>query len=357
MSIFDKSPLLEKISGKTENLVFSSWRGIPYVKRRVYPINTYTTDRDIARSALARLVTMWKQSPNSLRESWRFYHSQQLNSGYNRFISSSYADERSLLCLSLLPPSPVQSLKSFNAIPTGWQTEVDLHFTPNVVPSGKSMYIFFRPSPFALDRSVEFYDKFFISGTTSPIRILLPYSDSTYQVYACLQDNVSQILSASLCTEIYILGDIMQVAYIVDRKVNGVDGGASTSATWHTRDLTFISSTIPNLTLSSNQISFPQGDYLLQCSAPAYKAAAHKIALYDVGGEAYVFTGTSEQNYDLGYSSTRSFLNTILTIPETTLFELRHYILHGYATKGLGFATGNDTGFERYTEVSIFRLS
>ncbi len=357
MSIFGKSPLLEEISGKTENLVFSSWRGISYVKKRVYPINTYTTDRDIARSALARLVTIWKQSPESLRESWRFYHSQKLNSGYNRFISSSYADERNLSCLSLLPPSPVQSLKSFSAVPTGWQTEVDLHFTPNVVPSGKSMYIFFRPAPFALDRSVEFYDQFFISGTASPIRILLPYSDSTYQFYACLQDNISQILSASLCTEEYILGDIMQVARIIDRKANNIDGGTSTSGTWHTRDLNIIDSTIPELTIASNQISFPTGDYLIQCSSPAYKAAAHKIALYSIGEEAYVFYGTSEQNYDLGYTSTRSSLNTILNIPETSIFELRHYIVHGYAAKGLGYATGGSTGFEVYTEISIFRLS
>lgn len=357
MSVFDKSPLLDEISGKTENLVFSSWRGIPYVKRRVYPINTYTTDRDIARSALARLVTIWKQSPESLRESWRFYHSQKLNSGYNRFISRTYAEERSLSCLGLLPPSPVQGLNSVNIIPTGWQTEIKIHFTPSIVPAGKSMYIFLRPSPFALDRSVELYYKFFISGTTSPVTILLPYSDSSYQFHACLQDNVSQLLSASICTEKYILGDIMQVAHVYDQKPSGTAGGTSTSGVWHIRDLNQFETNIPGLSLSSNQITIPKGSYQFFVSAPTYKSGRCVLGLYDVLSEAYITYGSTTYQAVSDTSAGRAFQSLYFAFDSESIIEVRHYIDSGYALTGLGINNIGTGIASIYTTVDIFRLT
>lgn len=70
-------------------IVFSNWKGLPYVRSRVIPANPRTTTQQASRELLTSGVSTW-QSGVSLesgsKTSWDFYASGTGMSGFNRYI-------------------------------------------------------------------------------------------------------------------------------------------------------------------------------------------------------------------------------------------------------------------------------
>lgn len=85
-----KSPIFSDIRNKLgENVVFSMWKGRPYMRSYVKPSNPDTLAQQANRLHMAALVADWqtyiKTTPASVT-AWNAAALSQLISGYNRFV-------------------------------------------------------------------------------------------------------------------------------------------------------------------------------------------------------------------------------------------------------------------------------
>jgi len=70
-------------------VVFSNWKGLPYVRSRVIPANPRTDDQISIRKTLTAGVSTWQddaQVPAASKQSWDYYASGTGMSGFNRYI-------------------------------------------------------------------------------------------------------------------------------------------------------------------------------------------------------------------------------------------------------------------------------
>jgi hypothetical protein len=148
----------------------------------------------------------------------------------------------------------------------------------------------------------------------------------------------------------------ISVARITDSKASGTDGGTFTSGAWRTRDLNAIEDDPDSIvTLSSNQFTLGAGTYLIQWSAPAFDIGRHRTQLWDVTGSTDLAKGTSEYVGTTDDSQTRSFGFDIVTLTASNAFEIQHR--SDNSQSGNGFGVASSMAAEKYTMVTIFKLS
>jgi len=144
---------------------------------------------------------------------------------------------------------------------------------------------------------------------------------------------------------------------VQDQKAVGTDGGTSSSATSHIRNLnTVVTNTITGASLASNQITLPAGTFEISGSTPCMHGSEHKCYLYNTTTAALAIAGTSEYTHNPNNIQTRSFFTGRLVLASATVFELRHYIGVGRATDGLGMTTNvAAAGVEVYSTIQVVK--
>lgn len=77
-------------SGKIGNtLVFSKWKGIPYVRQHVVPANPQTAAQMVIRRTFALLREMWKIAPSELLETWNAHAAGRPLTGMNKYVGEN----------------------------------------------------------------------------------------------------------------------------------------------------------------------------------------------------------------------------------------------------------------------------
>jgi hypothetical protein len=86
-----KSPLFSDIRNKLgENVVFSMWKGRPYMRSYVVPANPNSLKQQANRDQMAKIVAMYQaniKGDESIAAAWDVEALPALISGYNRFCS------------------------------------------------------------------------------------------------------------------------------------------------------------------------------------------------------------------------------------------------------------------------------
>jgi hypothetical protein len=184
----------------------------------------------------------------------------------------------------------------------------------------------------------------------SPGDVLRPHKSeiSTYT------EALNYVMVTAKPTARTIITPITQTCYIEDVKATTVDSGSMTGGAYNTRDLNTLSGDTSFVTLSANQFTLGAGKYKLLASAPATGVNSHKAALYDITNAAYIKYGTSMQT-DGTSETSRSEVRVMLTLTETTTFELRHHIRNHINANDGGEST-DDGSDERYSFVEITKL-
>lgn len=72
-----------------KTMVYSSWKGIPYVRRHVIPANPRSTNQVIIRSTFALLREMYKLGPTNLRAAWDAFAQGRPFTGMNKFVGEN----------------------------------------------------------------------------------------------------------------------------------------------------------------------------------------------------------------------------------------------------------------------------
>jgi len=72
-------------------IVYSNWKGLPYVRARVIPANPRTDSQQSQRTLLTSGVSTWQNTvypEEGSKFSWDFYASGMGMSGFNRYIKA-----------------------------------------------------------------------------------------------------------------------------------------------------------------------------------------------------------------------------------------------------------------------------
>lgn len=87
MALVTFSPLVNNIRGRVGDIVYSVWRGIPYIRRHV-PHNTSNTPAQASqRQSFAQAVHAWQTLDSKQQRCWSQAAMHLNMSGYNLFIS------------------------------------------------------------------------------------------------------------------------------------------------------------------------------------------------------------------------------------------------------------------------------
>lgn len=149
---------------------------------------------------------------------------------------------------------------------------------------------------------------------------------------------------------------------IQDQKPQNTDGGTFTAGAWRTRDLnTVLVNNIPGASLSSNQITLPSGNYLVEWSAPANSQTTdlslHQSKLYDTTGANDLVLGSSLENFQGASSQRGSNISDgkgYFTLGVTSVIELQHRCAVTANTSGFGKAA--NFGVEVYSQIKITKV-
>ena len=148
----------------------------------------------------------------------------------------------------------------------------------------------------------------------------------------------------------------ISVAVLVDEKTEDTNGGTFTQGAWRTRDLnTEVSDPDGIVTLSSNQFTLGAGTYLIAWECPCYRVDFNKSRLYDITGSAVIESGMSNYSEDTGQYHGISIGSTVVTITASNVYEIQHFC--SVTRNNDGFGVRGSVGVERYTRVTITKLS
>lgn len=141
---------------------------------------------------------------------------------------------------------------------------------------------------------------------------------------------------------------------ITNTQISGTDGGTATLGAWRTIPLnTKDIDTSSIATLSSNQISIPSGNYIINAICPFYQTSFGQTRLYNITDSSTIFIGTN------GISTTTvSFLSYIMgrfTISGTKTIEFQYQVSATQSTNGLGRAC--NFGSEIYATIELIKVA
>jgi len=152
-----------------------------------------------------------------------------------------------------------------------------------------------------------------------------------------------------------------RTAIILDKKATFSGGGSFSANTWTTRILSpTVYGNLNTITVSSNRITIPAGNYNFNSSSPAYRVGEHKTRLVNITDNSIVAYGTTEYSHTSTSASSQSRSNIITPIicNYPTIFEIQHICKSSQSSNGLGYpgssGSGNFNGSDEiYTQVQI----
>jgi len=211
--------------------------------------------------------------------------------------------------------------------------------------------------------------------TQTPVimQYLCGYADDTetlgyrniYDTYppSLVVEDAEKVMVVDATGKFYELKNIIDIMPILpnavlvinDTKASGVDGGTFTSSAWRTRDLnTEQYNEIEGASLSSNQITLPEGEYEVYATVPALQVDEHSSLLYNITDSANEIVGSVQKASDGSSVGNVSIIDGIITISDEKVFEIRHRCKSTRSTTGFG--SSQTWGENIYTQIRIRKV-
>lgn len=121
-----------------KTLVYSKWKGRPYVRRHVIPANPKTVAQTLTRDTFKTANGIWKISPAIFQEPWDRFATGQVLTGRNAFISRFVSINRGLsdLLSMAFSPGAKGGLAPLTLVITPGSTQLSCVVTAPTPPSG-----------------------------------------------------------------------------------------------------------------------------------------------------------------------------------------------------------------------------
>jgi len=145
------------------------------------------------------------------------------------------------------------------------------------------------------------------------------------------------------------------IMILKDVRASGTSGGASVAGVYTTRTLNTTSvNTITGASRSGNQFTLPAGTFIIKASATAYDSGNHKVKMYNITNLANAIIGTSERTSTAFLTTSRSFIEDVITITSAKTFDIRHWVESSNAN-GFGIPTSSGDS-EVYATIEIIQI-
>lgn len=177
-----------------------------------------------------------------------------------------------------------------------------------------------------------------------------------------LQESVMLLSSAFGAPQkalVSMLQGRLQLSLVRDFKPLTTHGGSSVSGIWQIRDLNqILLDETGEMSLNSNILSVPVGQYLTWATAPCFRGLRHRLALWDMGTSPYIIMSGGNAHSNEAYSvGTTAHLFGVFDAPvDGCDVALQHYVESGFATMGLGVGGGGAGVGEVYAQLLLCRL-
>ena len=144
---------------------------------------------------------------------------------------------------------------------------------------------------------------------------------------------------------------------VQDQKTSGSQGGTFTSGAYQTRTLnTVVSNSITGASLSSNQITLPEGEYYIMATLPGHQVDFHRGRLQNITDATTIINSPNERTNNIDTVMTRALVCGYFTIAQSRVFELQHRCSVTRGTDGFGAAAS--FGIEEiYSDVKIWKVA
>jgi len=157
-----------------------------------------------------------------------------------------------------------------------------------------------------------------------------------------------------------IAGHVPMV-HVRDEKAANTAGGTFTSGAFQTRTLNTIVNRggvgeIAGASLAANKLTLPPGSYEVYARAPANYCSAHKAAVYDTTGAAYLVHGSNAWNGEGGYAQTDSIVVGAFVLAIASDITLVHRCTTTRNTDGFGRAANFGVN-EVYAELVVRKVA
>lgn len=121
-----------------KTMVYSSWRGIPYVRRHLIPSNPNTVGQQATRNVFTTMSAMWKVAPALLTTPWDTFATGRPFLGRNAFIGQNVKLMRGEVDANLFVGSPGArgGLPPDSIVSTPGSTQLSIAFTNPAAPTG-----------------------------------------------------------------------------------------------------------------------------------------------------------------------------------------------------------------------------
>lgn len=121
-----------------KTLVFSKWKGRPYVRRHVIPSNPNTSEQQLTRNVFSFSSGIWKGAPTLLRAPWDRFAVGQVLTGRNAFIGKNTSALRAAALLTdwLGSPGAKGGLAPESIVLTPTSGGLDVAFVVPAPPTG-----------------------------------------------------------------------------------------------------------------------------------------------------------------------------------------------------------------------------
>lgn len=121
-----------------DTLVYSKWKGRPYVRRHVIPANPQTTAQTLTRDIFRNMNSVWKLGGALLVAPWNRFADGQVLTGRNAFIGQNLAAMRGDTDLAnmIMSPGAKGGLPQATTVFTPGVGDVTVDITAPTPPSG-----------------------------------------------------------------------------------------------------------------------------------------------------------------------------------------------------------------------------
>ncbi len=178
--------MLEDVSSRLGNVVYSEWKGIKYARKYVKAKDANTDAQGKVRSSFRRIINAWKPLPGAVKSAWNSHVNGRSLTGYNLFFMANFDRVRN---------GDMLELSRGNGITEPWELsaslnaagEISVTFEKGADAVQVSLFVQNTAEPDFKKLIISKYD---VSGGAMPV--VLPGFDplGDYYVYAVASSSV-----------------------------------------------------------------------------------------------------------------------------------------------------------------------
>ncbi len=200
------SPIISQIRGKTAEVVFSAWKGIAYIRRRVTPANPRTVAQTAQRDIMRRWVSRWHDLEEQIKDECKRLIKGLPLSGFNAFIGRNVEDSAKAVDERIMPlNAEVNAIATFEAL-TGSLDPGDIEVSWTLGEAAANDKIYFLAAEVVNSTPSDnlFLQESDLTDVSALGQVLtMPEPDTQYDIFALVEhveDNTFSIARKATAT-------------------------------------------------------------------------------------------------------------------------------------------------------------